>query len=83
MIANGQVTINGNTLSETYLNPDIKTGLYSNRFITEQVEITIPYNSYFVMGDNRKHSLDSRETGFIEVKDIIGKIISCEPPVNE
>jgi len=35
-------------------------------------KITIPEDSYFVMGDNRDHANDSRFWGYIETKDIFG-----------
>ncbi|WP_024655534.1 signal peptidase I [Borrelia hispanica] len=37
--------------------------------------IYIPKDYYLVIGDNKKVSLDSREYGFININDIIGKII--------
>lgn len=72
-IQNGAVYINGLRLSEPYLTSS--TNLFPGSFLQEGVEITVPEGEYFVMGDNRSHSSDSREFGPIPQSLIIGKAI--------
>jgi signal peptidase I len=72
MLKNGDVYLNGNLLDESaYLKPDVKT--YGGSFLKDGQTITVPPGQYFVMGDNRIYSSDSREWGFVKQDEVIGK----------
>lgn len=74
-IRDGKVYINNQELSETYL----ASGTYTNvgTFMTEGQKVKIPENQYFVLGDNRNHSSDSREWGFVPKENIVGRMDIC------
>ena len=77
----GYVYVNGKKLNEYYLKDN--TLLFAGSFMQEGVEITVPDGQYFVMGDNRPHSSDSREFGTIEQKSIIGRAVVRYWPIPE
>jgi signal peptidase I len=68
-ISNGKVYINDEKLDEEYLPPNTYTDALSDPFI-----IDVPYDSVFVLGDNRSSSEDSRDSrlGPIPLKSIKG-----------
>lgn len=72
----GQVFINGQLIDEPYLAPE-QTQPYRGRVGTW----TVPMDSYFVLGDNRNSSDDSRRWNELEETYIVGKAwLSYWPP---
>lgn len=67
MIYDGVVYVNNEPIDEPY----IKTKEFVGGAI-ENTEITLNSKEYFVMGDNRNDSVDSRYFGCIKDSDIIG-----------
>ena len=43
------------------------------KYFSNGFECTVPSESYFVLGDNRDHSLDSRKWGIVPLDHILGK----------
>lgn len=70
-IESGQVFVNDKAVAEKYLPNDFKTR--SGLFLGEGQDVKAGSNQYFVLGDNRNHSSDSREWGGITREEIVGR----------
>jgi signal peptidase I len=67
-IENGQVYVNGEALDEDYVPGD-----YADA--RSYGEIVVPTNSFFVLGDHRTMSNDSRDFGTVNERYIYGKAV--------
>lgn len=65
VITDGAVSVNGQALEEPYLSEQGHSG----------GEWVIPEGEYFVLGDNRNHSSDSRDWGFVKQEWMVGKAL--------
>ena len=73
-IIEGTVYLNGEKLDEDYI---------IHHSYETMPEITVNKGSFFVMGDNRGNSSDSRFWGFVPRKNIIGKASVVFWPINK
>lgn len=71
----GYVYIDGRKLDEPYIQRD-------RRDIGPAKTYRVPENSYFMMGDNRANSCDSRQWGSVPRSDIIGEVFMTYWPPN-
>lgn len=67
----GKLYVNGNPLSTDY------TGSVTEDFTLKEIcgRETVPEGKLFVLGDNRSHSTDSRNYGFVNQGEIKGKVV--------
>ncbi|MBI2315283.1 signal peptidase I [Candidatus Daviesbacteria bacterium] len=72
-ISNSGVYVNSQLLKEGYLPAGTPTR--AGAFITEGTSLKASADQYYVIGDNREHSSDSREWGPITKKEIIGRAL--------
>ncbi len=73
-LTKASVYVNGSELNEDYVKThQILVG-------TEEENIEVPLGSYFLMGDNRGNSTDSRKWGPIAQQDVVGKAVIVFSP---
>ena len=70
----GKVWVNGKALPEPYL----PKGRTTEPFLP----VTVAVDNYFVMGDNRAQSYDSRFWGTVERESVIGRALVRVWPIN-
>ena len=73
-IHDGQVFVNGKLIQENYLDETTRGNLE---------DTVVPQGSYFVLGDNRSNSSDSRSWGFVPEENIIGKAMFSYWPMED
>jgi signal peptidase I len=81
--------VNGTAYEEPYLNEykqNIISGTLTESFSLEDTPVgsqTVPKGHLFVMGDNRRHSQDSRHIGAIPMEKVIGTTNIVYYPIKE
>jgi signal peptidase I len=74
------VIVDGVTLKEFYVDPKRQ----GNPTLGKQIKnVVVPPDDYFVLGDNRAGSSDSREWGFVPRQNIIGRAALVYWPLRE
>lgn len=69
-IKDNHIYLNGTLLEESYIAPEVTT--LPGNYTRDRV-VTLADNQYFVVGDNRMHSSDSRAWGPVTKEGIVGR----------
>jgi signal peptidase I len=75
-IRQGTVYVNGKKLDESYVPEEYRDHL-------TMLRESVPANKYFVLGDHRSSSNDSRVWGFVDRSDIYGKAVFVYWPLDK
>ncbi len=70
-VKQGKVYVNDKMLEEKYLKNTVYT--LGGAFLSDGQVVTVPEKEYFVLGDNRPASSDSRSWGFVPKPKITGR----------
>lgn len=73
-LTTGTVSVDGQILDEPYVTKPMTVTSNPNMTL---LDVTVPEGSIYVMGDNRNHSVDSRDQrlGTVELSAILGKAL--------
>ena len=72
---NNVLYINGQQTAEDYLSDEVFTADYG--------PLTVPEDMYFMCGDNRQYSSDSRSWGLVSKEQLIGKGVAIYWPIKD
>lgn len=64
----GRLFVDGDPVNEPYVKPGTLEG-------EGRAELTVPADSYYLLGDNRAESVDSRRLGPIPFERVVGRVV--------